>query len=303
MKTTRRDFLITSALAALAPRFLSAAPAAKPPLAFSTLGCPQWPFAQILDFAAANSFSAVEIRCILGDLDLPNRPEFAPEHIAATKKAIAAHGLKVSDLGSSSEMHHTDPDKRAKSLADAKRFIELAEKLEAPYVRIYGNKLEGPQDECIRRVAAGMRELAVFAKPHNVTVVIESHGDFVTSPILKQVLMQADHPNAALLWDAHHTFVSGHEEPEVTVRELGSWIKHTHLKDSVEVNGEAHYVLTGKGSVPVQRQMQALAAINYKGYFCFEWEKLWHPDIAEPEIAIADFARVAPTYLAETNKG
>jgi sugar phosphate isomerase/epimerase len=297
MKTTRRDFLITSALAALAPRFLSAAPAAKPPLAFSTLGCPQWPFAQILDFAAANSFSAVEIRCILGDLDLPNRPEFAPEHIAATKKAIAAHGLKVSDLGSSSEMHHTDPDKRAKSLADAKRFIELAEKLEAPYVRIYGNKLEGPQDECIRRVAAGMRELAVFAKPHNVTVIIESHGDFVTSPILKQVLMQADHPNAALLWDAHHTFVSGHEEPEVTVRELGSWIKHTHLKDSVEVNGEAHYVLTGKGSVPVQRQMQALAAINYKGYFCFEWEKLWHPDIAEPEIALADFARVAPSYL------
>ena len=302
MKTTRRDFLITSALAALDPHFLSAAPAAKPPLAFSTLGCPQWPFAQILDFAAANGFSAVEIRCILGDLDLPNRPEFAPEHIAATKKAIAAHGLKVSDLGSSSEMHHVDPDKRAKSLADAKRFIELAEKLEAPYVRIYGNKLEGPQDECIRRVAAGMRELAVFAKPHNVTVIIESHGDFVTSPILKQVLTQADHPNAALLWDAHHTFVSGHEEPEVTVRELGSWIKHTHLKDSVEVNGEAHYVLTGKGSVPIARQMQALAATNYRGYFCFEWEKLWHPDIAEPEVAIADFARVVPAYLTKPSK-
>jgi sugar phosphate isomerase/epimerase len=297
MKTTRRDFLTTSALAALAPRFLSVAPAAKPPLAFSTLGCPKWPFAQILDFAAANGFSAVEIRCILGDLDLPNRPEFAPDQIAATKKAIASHGLKISDLGSSSEMHHTDPDKRAKSLADAKRFIELAERLEAPYVRIYGNKLEAPQDECIRRVAAGMRELAIYAKPHNVTVIIESHGDFVTSPILKQVLTQADHPNAALLWDAHHTFVSGHEEPEVTVRELGSWIKHTHLKDSVEVNGESHYVLTGKGSVPIARQMQALAATNYRGYFCFEWEKLWHPDIAEPEIAIADFARVVPAYL------
>jgi sugar phosphate isomerase/epimerase len=59
-------------------------------------------------------------------------------------------------------------------------------------------------------------------------------------------------------------------------------------------------VLTGKGDVPVKRQMQALAANNYKGYFCFEWEKLWHPDIAEPEIAIADFARVAPTYVRET---
>jgi len=299
MKTTRRDFLTTSALAALAPRFLSAAPAARPPLAFSTLGCPKWPFAQILDFATANGFSAVEIRCILGDLDLPNRPEFAPEQIAATKKAIAAHGLKISDLGSSSEMHLTDPDKRSKSIADGKRFIDLAEKLDAPYIRIYGNKLEGDREECIHRVAAGMRELAIYAKPHNVTVIIESHGDFVTSPLLKQVLTQADHLNAALLWDAHHTFVSGHEEPEVTVRELGSWIKHTHLKDSVEVNGESHYVLTGKGSVPIARQMQALAATNYKGYFCFEWEKLWHPDIAEPEVAIADFARVVPAYLTK----
>jgi sugar phosphate isomerase/epimerase len=163
--------------------------------------------------AAANGFSAVEIRCILGDLDLPNRPEFALDQIAATKKAIASHGLKISDLGSSSEMHHTDPDKRGKSLADAKRFIDLAEKLDAPYIRIYGNKLEGSQDECIRRVAAGMRELAIYAKPHNVTVIIESHCDFVTSPILKQVLTQVDHPNAALLWDAHHTFVDGHEEP------------------------------------------------------------------------------------------
>jgi len=297
MNTTRREFLATSALAALAPALLAAA--GKPRLAFSTLGCPKWPFAQILDFAATNGFRAVEIRCILGDLDLPNRSEFAPDQIAATKKAIAAHGLKISDLGSSSEMHLTDPGKHAKSIADAKRFIDLAEKLDAPYIRIYGNKIEGDREDSIHRVAAGMRELAIYAKPHNVTVIIESHGDFVTSPLLKQVLTEADHPNAALLWDAHHTFVSGHEEPEVTVRELGSFIRHTHLKDSVEVNGESQYVLTGKGTVPVARQMQALAATSYQGYFCFEWEKLWHPDIAEPEIAIADFARVVPAYLSK----
>src|SRR5215467_6057603 len=117
MNTTRREFLAASALVALAPPFLPGGE--KPRLAFSTLGCPKWPLPQILDFAASNGFSAIEIRCLLGDLDLPNRPEFAPDQIAATKKAIAAHGLRVSDLGSSSEMHLSEPDKRAKSLADA----------------------------------------------------------------------------------------------------------------------------------------------------------------------------------------
>lgn len=296
MNLSRRGFLATSAMAGLASGFPLPQPA-KLKLAFSTLGCPKWPWPQILDFAAANGFAGVEIRCIMGDLDLPNRPEFAPDKIAGTKKEIAAHGLKISDLGSSSEMHIADPDKRAKSIADGKRFIDLAEKLGVPYVRIYGNKLEGPRDECIHRVAAGMRELAVYGAPRNVAVIIESHGDFVTSPLLKQVLAEADHPNALLLWDAHHTFVDGHEEPEFTVRELGAWIRHTHLKDSVAVNGERHYVLTGKGDVPVQSQIQVLAATGYQGYFCFEWEKLWHPDIAEPEVAIADFARVVPGYL------
>src|SRR5215813_14700700 len=96
MNNTRREFLATSALAALAPPFLPAAE--KPRLAFSTLGCPKWPFAQVLDFASANGYSGIELRGILGDLDLPSRPEFAPGQIAACMKAIAAHGLRISDL-------------------------------------------------------------------------------------------------------------------------------------------------------------------------------------------------------------
>ena len=296
MKTTRREFLTALGLAAMAPPFLQAE-SAKLPLAFSTLGCPKWPWPQILDFAAANGYSAIELRGILGDLDLPNRPELAPDKIAGVKKDLAAHGLRISDLGSSSEMHSPDPAKRAQSIADAKRFIDLAERLDCPYVRIFGNKIEGSRDEVVHRVAAGMRELAVYAAPHHVTVIIESHGDFVTSPLLKEVLTEADHPNAALLWDAHHTFVDGHEEPEFTVSQLGRWIRHTHLKDSVAAQGERHYVLTGQGDVPIRRQIQALVKIDYQGYYCFEWEKLWHPDIDEPEIAIAGFAKVVPAYF------
>jgi len=296
VSATRREFLTTTAMASLALKFLPSA-AANLPLAFSTLGCPKWTWAQTLDFASAHGFSAIELRGILGDLDTPARPEFAPDRIAATKKEIAAHGLKIANIGSSSEMHHADPAIRAKHIADGKRFIDLAEKLDCPYVRIFGNKIEGPREEVVHRVAAGMRELAIYAQPRNVTVIIESHGDFTDSPTLKQLLSEANHPNAALLWDAHHTFASSHEEPEVTVRELGPWIKHTHLKDSVLINGERHYVLIGRGDVPLPRQLAALRAINYKGYYCFEWEKLWHPEIPEPEIAFADFAKVFPTYL------
>src|SRR2546427_9075843 len=41
-------------------------------------------------------------------------------------------------------------------------------------------------------------------------------------------------------------------------------------------------VLTGTGEVPVRRQIEALVKIGYRGFYSFEWEKRWHPDIAEP---------------------
>ena len=117
-------------------------------------------------------------------------------------------------------MHESAPDAREKSLADARRFIDLAAGLNAPYVRVFGNEIKGPKEEVIARVAAGMRTLADYAGPRGVTVIIESHGDFTDSATLKDVLTRADSPHAALLWDAHHTFASSHEEPEYTVQRI-----------------------------------------------------------------------------------
>src|SRR5256885_7371195 len=37
--------------------------------------------------------------------------------------------------------------------------------------------------------------------------------------------------------------------------------------------------LTGRGGVPVKRQVELLVAAGYAGYYSFEWEKAWHPEI------------------------
>ncbi len=300
MPISRRRFLSTTAVSTAAltiPRCLLSTRRQSLPLAFSTLGCPTWELPKILEFAEANQFAAIELRGLLGSLDLPSLSEFAPNRIAQTIKAIAAHGIRIACVSSSSAMHESDPPKRQQSLADAKRFIDLASALGAPYVRIFGNDIKGDKEEVITRVAAGMRTLADYAGPRGVTVILESHGDFTDSPTLKEVLLRADSPHTALLWDAHHTFVSSNEEPEYTVRELGKWIRHTHLKDSVAEGKDRRYVLTGTGEVPIERQVRALQGIDYKGFYCFEWEKVWHPELEEPSIAIPDYYRVVSAYL------
>ncbi len=295
----------------LAPFFFGEMKAAdaKPsriPLAFSTLGCPAWEWKKISDFAAQHGFAAIELRGIGGNLDLPALPLFAADRIEQTKKEILVSSLKIACVSSSAQLYVEEAASRAKQLADARRFIDLASSLGAPYVRVFGGKAESdkspaPDDETKARVAAGLRELGKYAGPKNVTVIIESHDHFTASATLKDVLRAADSEHVGLLWDAHHTFATANEDPEFTVHQLGSWIRHTHLKDSIGTGDSRKYVLTGRGNVPIQRQIEALQSIKYKGFYCFEWEKLWHPDIDDPEIAIADYARVVGQCLGDAH--
>ncbi|HVH66809.1 MAG TPA: sugar phosphate isomerase/epimerase family protein [Gemmatimonadales bacterium] len=299
--TTRRQFLeTTGAILAAGWTRRGVEESGRLPLGFSTLGCPQWDWSRILDFAAAHDFAAVELRGLQASMDLTECPEFAPARIAETKRQLAAHGLVVSCLGSSANMHEMDEGVRAKQLAEARRFIDLAQALDARYVRVFGNKLIPgvPRATMLAHIAAGLRELGTYAGTRGVTVLIESHGDFTDSPTLLEILRQAGSSSVALLWDAHHTFVSGKEQPEDTVRLVGPYIRHTHLKDSVPGGNDRRYVLTGTGEVPVERQVAALVKMGYPGYYSFEWEKRWHPEIEDPEVAFAQFATVARGYLA-----
>lgn len=277
------------------PELARAGPA-RSPIGFSTLGCPSWGWLKILDFAQQNGFAAVELRGLQGTMDLPSHAEFADAEIEQSKRDVASRRLSVSCVSSSANLHDTGT-KHEEQMADACRFIDLASKLGAPYVRVFGNKLVEPRAATIEHIAASLRQLGDYAGPRKVTVLLESHGDFTNSSLLQEILEKATSPHVGLLWDAHNTFVDGKEDPSVTVKALAKYIRHTHLKDSRAVNGEDHYVLTGCGDVPVKRQIELLVKAGYSGYYSFEWEKAWHPDIEEPEIAIADFARVAAQYL------
>ena len=298
---TRRRFVQSLGAIAVAPAVIRARAAepARLPIGFSTLGCPEWPLTTILDVASREGFAAIELRGLQGEMDLPKRPEFSTG-VAATVADLRARDLRVACLGSSAQLHHREPAERARQMDEARRFIDLAAKLQAPYVRVFGDKYlpDEPKTALVERVAAGMRELATHAKGSGVEVIIESHGEVTDSATLKAILTAAG-AGTALLWDAHHTVVASKEAPADTYRELGAWVRHTHLKDSRPQGADVRYVLTGSGTVPVREIVKVLASAGYKGYYSFEWEKKWHPEIEEPEVAIPHYAKVMREYLRE----
>lgn len=305
MSVARRAFLASLGASAgavvAAPAILRARErGARYPIAFSTLGCPAWPWKTVLEHADRLGYAAIELRGIEGDMDLPKRPELVGDRLKATKADLAALGLVISDLGGSSNMHEKDAAAREKQLDEGRRFIDLAHAMGVPYVRMFGDRIppDEPREEVMKRVSEGFQRMADHAKPAGVTVLIESHGDFTRSGDLEEILTRVGSPHFALLWDAHHTFVAGKEEPAATWARLGRYVRHTHLKDSKAEGAGRRYVLTGSGEVPIAEQVKVLAGAGYRGYYCFEWEKKWHPTIEEPEVAFPHYAKKVGELLA-----
>jgi sugar phosphate isomerase/epimerase len=298
---TRRAFLETSAglmaLAALNPLFKENKKTEK--LAFSTLGCPDWSLKQIVDCSVENGYKGFEIRGLVGEMDLPKCPEFNKTNLPASLRLIKDNDIRIINLGSSVNLHFAQEEKRKSNLDDAKRFIDLAEQLECPFVRVFPDDL--PPDQSVEQtldlIISGLITLGEYAKGSNVTILLESHGKVVYKDMLLKIMAGANHPKVGLIWDFFNMWVVTKESPKEVFDTLGKYIKHAHIKDANLVDGKPAYCLIGQGVVPLREAMDSLKSSNYKGYYSFEWEKKWHPEIQDPEIAFPHFAKEIVSYL------
>ena len=268
-------------------------------LAFSTLGCPHWELERIAQAARAYGYAAVELRAIGGDLDLLKRPEFQTGTVETTRRWLTDQTLSICCVDTSCTFDSVDEDERRKQVEVALRHADLAAALGAPLIRIFPDKIQtgatrnGTRDN----IAACLHEVAQRA-PNGVRVGLETHGDFARGEAAAEIMRLADHSNVALIWDVANSLAAG-DPIEEAAREVAPHLAHVHLRDALAVKGHEHWlpVLAGRGVVSFVAAVNVLRELNYKGYISFEWEKYWHPEIEEPEVALPDFVKAMKAIL------
>jgi len=253
-------------------------------LAFSTLGCPEWELAEIVAAARRFGFDGVELRALGGSLDLLGRAEF---HRADFED------LQICCVDTSCVFHSTDANERADQVRLAVAHAELAARLGAPLIRVFPDKIQpGAQREQTRDwIAACLRETALRT-PDHVNVGLETHGDFARAECAAEIVTLANHPKVKLIWDVANSVAAG-DTIEHAARVVQPHLAHVHLRDAKPVAGSEHWlpVLAGTGRVSFAQAVDALKELNYDGFVSFEWEKYWHPEIEEPEVALPDFIK------------
>jgi sugar phosphate isomerase/epimerase len=265
-------------------------------LAFSTLGCPAWGISEIADAARRYGYGAVELRCLAGDLDLLARPELRPDRVAESGEAL---GLPVCCVDASAAFHAIDDAERHRNVIDALRVARLASSLRAPMIRVFPNAVPvgATRDETRARIARSLHGLALRAPP-GVRIGLETHGDFAAASDAVEIVRAAAHRALGIVWDVANTSAAG-DSIESAADVVAPHLMLVHLRDAEPAPGERFWrpVLAGRGRVPFGVVVRSLRAIGYDGYVSFEWEKYWRPELAEPEVALADF-RTAFASLA-----
>jgi sugar phosphate isomerase/epimerase len=262
-------------------------------IGFSTLACPAWTLNHALDAALQHGFDGIELRFIELDDQLWRRPEFTGTGLQQTKRRLTDAGLRVCCVDTSCFFHHPDAQLRAAALEMGRPMIVLAAELGAPAIRVFGDRVQvgANRVETERWIAEGVRTLAAFGRTHHVETWLETHGDLARSSDTKKVLRAADAEGTGALWDPLNAFSEFGEDPAAGLAALGPMLRHIHIKDARRGDFPWEPVLMGTGDFPAARVVDLLRQRDYQGFVSFEWEKRWHPQIPEPEVALPHFMK------------
>jgi sugar phosphate isomerase/epimerase len=266
-----------------------------PRIAFSTLAFPGASLATAVSLGRDWGYAGVELRLIDGELIDPGMP---PSARATVKRTAAAAGLPIVAVDSSIQLTGPAPG------PELHRFLELASDWESPLVRVFGGPLatEKPARQTQLAAAARVLEAAVPAAERlGVSVGVETHDAFSKSSTLAALLELVPSPRIGAVWDSHHPYRMD-EQPADVQANIGSRVLLAQVKDArraPERDDGWQLVLLGDGDVPVREMLELLAGAGYPGWVSVEWEKRWHPEIEEPEVALPQHHRVLHSWLRD----
>ncbi|MBO7089259.1 MAG: TIM barrel protein, partial [Lentisphaeria bacterium] len=245
-------------------------------LSFSTNRWESYGFDDFIRIAREYKFNGIEIH----DIDAVKlRNEFQPERLSGVQHKLRNHNLCISCLDVVADIASA-PEK---AFPELMRCLETARRLHVPYIRLKTAGTAPADDEAARKFIG---DALPFAEKARVVLLVETVGCYADTAKLGDMLAGFVTDNVAALRDLHYPDRVCGETTETTVKNLGAYIRHIHLKDSE--SAEVHAIV-GEGSLPLDRVMNALHSVNYDGFISIEWDPKWEAEISSPDVIFAQF--------------
>ena len=276
-------------------------------LSFSTLACPAWTTDQAIKAARSYGYDGIEWRLVNGEILNSSFPIDAAKRLA---DEVRSAGLEVSAADTGVRDVHliaAPGAERDGVVAEARAMLRIAGLLGAEHLRVFPG--DRPKGVSVAEGAQWAREtlhaLLPDAEENGVNLALELHNatspDSDTSTTSSQmaalILAAIPSQRVGIQWDLGNTYLEG-EDPAQTWSTIKSRLLYFHTKDlAPQPDGEPRYVEIGTGAVPITDILKWLTDDGFDGWLSYEWEKKWHPELAEPEVALPQYVEFMRRHI------
>ncbi len=265
-------------------------------LSFSTKGWHDNSFPEFCEIAKELKFDGIELHNIYNRLFTDKDGAFHDYTTAATKRKLFELGLSIPCIDTICDPACAAAEE--KCCEEILKCIDISSALGIPYIRIHATDCgDDSRDNVIMVIGKVLPE----AEKAGVTLLLETTGLFAKTADLRDVLNLFAHDNLAALWDMSATYLGAQEPPEDTIKNLGAYVKHVHIKDAVRTDNGYVYCLLGEGELPVGDMMAALRSVNFDGFISLEWHPSWCEELDDMEIIFSQFVNFMKQF-GDTSK-
>lgn len=226
----------------------------------------EWEIDKLIEVCRKYGYAGIEFRTGAGhrhgvEIDAPD------DRLAEIRNRMEDGYVAASSIASGCRFALTDPEERRRNVELAKRHVELAGKMDCGRIRVFGNEFQPGtgKDTQIGWVSESLQEIAEFALPYGVDVLLEMHGQFNYWKYAVKAVKGVTAANTGIVYNCDNRDMIGGSVAAVysCVR---SYIRHVHM----------HCYLWG---YPYRELFRLLRADGYEGFLSAEMDE----PSAEPE--------------------
>ena len=194
-----------------------------------------------------------------------------PDYLRKLKRHCFRQGLDVSGTAVGNDFGHPKGARRDQEIANVKQWIDYAEILGAPVIRIFAGHRQGDATDRVTHdlIVSGIAECCEYAGQHGVHLALENHGGpTATADGLLAIVRDVDSDWFGVNLD------TGNFHSEDIYGDLARVAPYSiNVQIKVAISGPDRK----KQPADFQRLAKILRDVNYRGYVVLEFEEKGDP--------------------------
>jgi sugar phosphate isomerase/epimerase len=201
-----------------------------------------------------------------------------PEYLTSLRHLAFRNGMALSGIAIRSAMCQPDATKRAEEVRNIQHWVDAADLLGAPHVRVFGGQVPAgaTEKQAVEWIGETWKTACDYAAKKGITLGIETHAAIpVRASTALEILRHVDSPYAGINLDISNFEAKTDDEMYADIQACIPYATHTHIRDVFGFT---------KRPIDLDRVWRLFAQAGYKGYMSAEYEAEEDPSTGVPKL-------------------